>query len=163
MVLTPLLKGRLSVVCTFAILGLGVAACGSSSSSTSASGGSSATSAASSGGTTSSASSGSSNSTLAALQAIVQAHEKDPTQIAPTVPISKPIPTGKHIVYVNCGAPACTEMGQSLAQAAQVLGWTVSDIVATQRRLLDAFGIDNIVAMVGPSYGGYQAFQWAGD
>ncbi len=40
---------------------------------------------------------------------------------------------------------------------------TVSDIVATQRRLLDQLGIDSLVAIVGPSYGGYQAFQWAID
>jgi homoserine O-acetyltransferase/O-succinyltransferase len=40
---------------------------------------------------------------------------------------------------------------------------TVSDIVATQRLLLDEFGVDKFVAVVGPSYGGYQAFQWAVD
>jgi homoserine O-acetyltransferase len=38
---------------------------------------------------------------------------------------------------------------------------TVSDIVATQRALLDHLGIDKLVAIVGPSYGGFQAFQWA--
>ena len=38
---------------------------------------------------------------------------------------------------------------------------TVSDIVDTQRLLLDHLGIDKLVAVVGPSYGGYQAFQWA--
>jgi homoserine O-acetyltransferase/O-succinyltransferase len=38
---------------------------------------------------------------------------------------------------------------------------TVSDIVATQRALIDHFGIDRLVAIVGPSYGGFQAFQWA--
>jgi homoserine O-acetyltransferase len=38
---------------------------------------------------------------------------------------------------------------------------TVSDIVATQRALLDHFGIQRLVAIVGPSYGGFQAFQWA--
>jgi homoserine O-acetyltransferase len=38
---------------------------------------------------------------------------------------------------------------------------TVSDIVATQRRLLDHLGIEKMVAIVGPSYGGIQAFQWA--
>ena len=38
---------------------------------------------------------------------------------------------------------------------------TVSDIVATQRQLLDHLGIDKMVAIVGPSYGGFQAFQWA--
>lgn len=38
---------------------------------------------------------------------------------------------------------------------------TVSDIVATQRALLDDIGIERLVAIVGPSYGGFQAFQWA--
>jgi homoserine O-acetyltransferase/O-succinyltransferase len=40
---------------------------------------------------------------------------------------------------------------------------TVGDIVATQRRLLDDLGIEKLVAIVGPSYGGFQAFQWAVD
>jgi homoserine O-acetyltransferase len=38
---------------------------------------------------------------------------------------------------------------------------TLSDIVATQRALLDHLGIDRLVAIIGPSYGGFQAFQWA--
>ncbi|QWG23395.1 alpha/beta fold hydrolase [Bradyrhizobium sediminis] len=38
---------------------------------------------------------------------------------------------------------------------------TVSDIVATQRALLEHLGIGKLVAIVGPSYGGFQAFQWA--
>src|SRR5579864_8795617 len=38
---------------------------------------------------------------------------------------------------------------------------TVSDIVATQRAMLDHLGIERLVAIVGPSYGGFQAFQWA--
>lgn len=40
---------------------------------------------------------------------------------------------------------------------------TVGDIVASQRLLLDALGIAKLVAIVGPSYGGFQAFQWAVD
>src|ERR1700722_20004484 len=40
---------------------------------------------------------------------------------------------------------------------------TVGDIVATHRRLLDHLGIEKLVAIVGPSYGGFQAFQWAVD
>jgi homoserine O-acetyltransferase/O-succinyltransferase len=40
---------------------------------------------------------------------------------------------------------------------------TVSDIVATQHALLDHLGIDRLVAIVGPSYGGFQALQWAVD
>src|SRR6516225_8611315 len=40
---------------------------------------------------------------------------------------------------------------------------TVGDIVGTQRMLLDHLGIEKLVAIVGPSYGGFQAFQWAVD
>jgi homoserine O-acetyltransferase len=40
---------------------------------------------------------------------------------------------------------------------------TVSDIVASQKALLDHLGIEKLVAIVGPSYGGFQAFQWAVD
>jgi len=40
---------------------------------------------------------------------------------------------------------------------------TVSDIVATQRALLADLGVEKLVAIVGPSYGGIQAFQWAVD
>jgi homoserine O-acetyltransferase len=40
---------------------------------------------------------------------------------------------------------------------------TVRDIVATQRLMLDSMGIKQLVAIVGPSYGGIQAFQWAVD
>jgi homoserine O-acetyltransferase len=38
---------------------------------------------------------------------------------------------------------------------------TVTDIVATQRALLAHLSIERLVAIVGPSYGGFQAFQWA--
>ncbi len=37
----------------------------------------------------------------------------------------------------------------------------LSDIVAAQKALLDSLGIKHLVAVAGPSYGGYQAFQWA--
>ena len=40
---------------------------------------------------------------------------------------------------------------------------TVGDIVATQKALLDHLGIERLVAIVGPSYGGIQGFQWAVD
>jgi homoserine O-acetyltransferase len=40
---------------------------------------------------------------------------------------------------------------------------TVSDIVATQKALLDHLGIEKLVAIVGLSYGGFQGFQWAVD
>ena len=40
---------------------------------------------------------------------------------------------------------------------------TVRDIVAVQKLLLDELGVRHLVAVAGPSYGGYQAFQWAVD
>ena len=38
---------------------------------------------------------------------------------------------------------------------------TLADIVQAQRQMLDAMGIGRLRAVVGPSYGGFQAFQWA--
>ena len=38
---------------------------------------------------------------------------------------------------------------------------TVRDIVAAEKALLEALGVKHLVAVAGPSYGGYQAFQWA--
>jgi len=38
---------------------------------------------------------------------------------------------------------------------------TLADIVAAQREMLRHLGIERLVAVVGPSYGGFQAFQWA--
>jgi len=40
---------------------------------------------------------------------------------------------------------------------------TVHDIVTAQKALLDSLGVRHLVAVAGPSYGGYQAFQWAVD
>jgi homoserine O-acetyltransferase len=40
---------------------------------------------------------------------------------------------------------------------------TVSDIVASQHALLRSLGVTHLFAIVGPSYGGFQAFQWAVD
>ncbi len=37
---------------------------------------------------------------------------------------------------------------------------TVADIVRAQRRLLEHLGVTHLRAVVGPSYGGFQAFQW---
>ena len=40
-------------------------------------------------------------------------------------------------------------------------GLTVADIVAVQKQLLDALGVRRLAAVTGPSFGAYQAFQWA--
>jgi homoserine O-acetyltransferase/O-succinyltransferase len=37
----------------------------------------------------------------------------------------------------------------------------LGDIVAAEKALLDGLGVKHLVAVAGPSYGGYQAFQWA--
>jgi homoserine O-acetyltransferase/O-succinyltransferase len=39
--------------------------------------------------------------------------------------------------------------------------FTVADIVRAQKLLLDSLGVQHLIAVAGPSYGGYQAFQWA--
>jgi homoserine O-acetyltransferase len=39
--------------------------------------------------------------------------------------------------------------------------YTVGDIVRAQKALLDALGVKHLLAVAGPSYGGFQAFQWA--
>jgi homoserine O-acetyltransferase len=38
---------------------------------------------------------------------------------------------------------------------------TVGDIVSAQKAMLDSLGVRHLVAVAGPSYGGYQAFEWA--
>lgn len=38
---------------------------------------------------------------------------------------------------------------------------TLGDIVGAQKAMLDALGVRHLVAVAGPSYGGFQAFQWA--
>lgn len=38
---------------------------------------------------------------------------------------------------------------------------TLRDIVRAQRLLLDGLGVTHLTAVAGPSFGGYQAFQWA--
>lgn len=38
---------------------------------------------------------------------------------------------------------------------------TLRDMVTAQKAMLDSLGVRHLVAVAGPSYGGYQAFQWA--
>jgi ribose transport system substrate-binding protein len=68
------------------------------------------------------------DSGLEAAKKNVEAHVKPPAQIGPSQPIGKPIPKGKKLVFINCGAPACTLMGQSFKAAGAALGWEVQEI-----------------------------------
>ena len=38
---------------------------------------------------------------------------------------------------------------------------TLRDMVASQKPLIDSLGLKSLVAVVGPSMGGFQSFQWA--
>jgi ribose transport system substrate-binding protein len=90
----------------------------SSSSKTKASAGT-ATTAASSASTSASTSSG-----LAEAEALVAKASVQPTKITVTQAITKPIPKGKTVYFIPCGANAeCQQEGQIVKQAADLLGW----------------------------------------
>jgi ABC-type sugar transport system substrate-binding protein len=96
-----------------AVLGLFVAACGDDDEPRGSSG---------------SGTAAKNDSGLAAARQNVEAHAQPPNKIGPSVPIGKPIPKGKRLVFINCGAPACALMGASFKQAGSVLGWKVEEI-----------------------------------
>ena len=51
--------------------------------------------------------------------------ETRPTQITNTVKITKPIPKGKTVDFITCGAtPECTQEGQLVQDADNLLGWS---------------------------------------
>jgi ribose transport system substrate-binding protein len=129
---------RVSATAAAIVLAVGVAACGSSSK------GGSGSSTSAGGGATSTAQSTSSSSVasgVATAQAAVKAASKAPTKIGPTVPVGKPIPTGKTIVFVNSGAAINSLFSDALVQAGKLLGWTVKSIYAqpTPQGLQNAF------------------------
>lgn len=123
--LSPRLRPRLRPrVLTPLLLMLAVAlmAAGCSKTSSSSSGSSSAAA-------SSQASSPAASAALQEARALVAAHSQRPTSIGVTTPITKPIPTGKKIVFISCGTDTCTLQGTIVAQGAKELGWTASTIV----------------------------------
>jgi ribose transport system substrate-binding protein len=64
----------------------------------------------------------------AEVLAYVEDHSTAPTKITPTEPIGQPIPTGKKVVYINCGAQACTNVGTAFEAASKELGWDFVNI-----------------------------------
>ncbi len=57
--------------------------------------------------------------------------------------------------------PAATNPATSKPYGPDFPDITLGDIVNAQKALLDQLGVRHLVAVAGPSYGGYQAFQWA--
>jgi ABC-type sugar transport system substrate-binding protein len=79
------------------------------------------------------AATGSSSRSATPLQQ-AQAYLKKAMQKPKSLPIkpsSKPIPKGKFVVYVHCGATACNALADGASKAAKVLGWKYQTI-ATQ-------------------------------
>ncbi len=80
----------------------------------------------------------------------------------------KPIDTDKYFVVstnmlgsaFGSTAPRSPNPATGRPYGADFPAITVPDIVAAQKRLLDQLGVRGLVAVVGPSYGGFQAFTW---
>src|SRR5438105_5935463 len=58
-------------------------------------------------------------------------------------------------------APRSTNPATSKPYGPDFPDITVRDIVRAQKLLLASLGVEHLVAVAGPSYGGFQAFQWA--
>lgn len=58
-------------------------------------------------------------------------------------------------------APASTNPATGRPYGPDFPTITLRDIVRAQRLMLDALGVTHLVAVAGPSFGGFQAFQWA--
>ena len=57
--------------------------------------------------------------------------------------------------------PSTTDPGTSKPYGPTFPEITMRDIVASQKLLVDSFGVPGLVAVIGPSMGGFQSFQWA--
>jgi ABC-type sugar transport system substrate-binding protein len=117
--LTPVLnryRRAAGLAAIIALLAIAAAGCGSSSKNSSSTSGSS-TGAASS-------------SVLNKAQAVMAQGSKRPSDITVTTPVGKPIPSGKKLVFISCGAAQCQLQGKIIKEAASHLGWT-SQTIAT--------------------------------
>ena len=56
--------------------------------------------------------------------------------------------------------PASLDPGTGKPYGTTFPDMTVGDMIEAQKRLLDHYGVTRLVAAVGPSMGGYQAFEW---
>jgi ribose transport system substrate-binding protein len=65
---------------------------------------------------------GSSATPLEQAKVALKAALKKPTRLG-FPQHTKPIPTGKSVVYIHCGVPACSILAEGASKAAKVLGW----------------------------------------
>jgi homoserine O-acetyltransferase len=88
---------------------------------------------------------------------------------APLLGGGRPLDTRRHFVICsNMLGSSFGSTGPNSIDPATGRPWgptfpaiTLTDIVGVQKRLLDALGVRHLKAVVGPSYGGSQALQWA--
>lgn len=96
-------------------IALAAAGCSSSSSSSPSSSGSAKPASAASAGVT-------------AAKAEVSSHLATPTSIGITTKVPGKIPAGKVIAFLDCGTPACHQLYEDFAVAANYLHWTAKDV-----------------------------------
>lgn len=58
-------------------------------------------------------------------QQLAAPFQKQPTSLEVTVPITKPIPTGKRLDFLTCSSPGCAVIASRFVTAAGILGWHV--------------------------------------
>lgn len=46
-----------------------------------------------------------------------------PTSIGVTEPVGQEIPSGKELIWISCGVPACQTLGKTFVEGAKQLGW----------------------------------------
>ena len=88
---------------------------------------------------------------------------------APLMDLGRPLDATRHfVVCANMLGSSYGTTGPNSTNPATGRPWgpdfpdiTLADIVGVQKRLLDALGVRHLRAVVGPSYGGWQALQWA--
>ena len=81
----------------------------------------------------------------------------------------KTIDTGRYFVVASnmlgssygSTAPASVNPATGKRYGPDFPDITLRDIVTAQRQLLESLGVRHLVAVAGPSFGGFQAFQWA--
>lgn len=71
---------------------------------------------------------GSTSANVSQAEAMVADASRRPSSISVTLPIGKPSPTGKKIVFISCGVAQCVLHGKIVAQTAALLGWTSSTV-----------------------------------